>query len=210
MTCRFSFGHYNESFQGHYVHHNYCSWALVNGDTKSVNPEQYQASREDMNLEDEKFLNLTSRIRAVRAFGREYLSSTSILSILPTGINTKDFDLIVEVTRRSEDGYRVSNGKEELVLNTVIPSYATEGSIAKLRSVARIDTIGKEKVIVPNNFTSLINIPTWTQDSETFRKNYTAMDVEDDSIYTSLAQLNSMPLSIISITKMNAKTRNIM
>ena len=182
----------------------------MNGDTKSVNPEQYQASREDMNLEDEKFLNLTSRIRAVRAFGREYLSSTSILSILPTGINTKDFDLIVEVTRRSEDGYRVSNGKEELVINTVIPSYATEGSIAKLRSVARIDTIGKEKVIVPNNFTSLINIPTWTQDSETFRKNYTAMDVEDDSIYTSLAQLNSMPLSIISITKMNAKTRNIM
>ena len=92
----------------------------------------------------------------------------------------------------------------------MIPSYANEGSIAKLRSVARIDTVGKEKVIVPNNFTSLINIPTWTQDSETFRKNYTAMDVEDDSIYTSLAQLNSMPLSINFITEMNVKTRNIM
>ena len=65
-----------------------------------------------MNLEDEKYLNLTSRIRALRDFGREYLSSTSILSILPTGINTKDFDLIVEVTKRSEDGYRVNNGKE--------------------------------------------------------------------------------------------------
>ena len=163
-----------------------------------------------MNLEDEKFQNLTSRIRSLRAFAREYLSATSILSILPIGISTKDVDIVVEVTRRSEDGYRLSNGKDELILNGV-PSYATEGSIAKLRSVARIDNVGKSKVVVPNNFTSLINIPNWSQDSEIFRKNYSSMDIEDDdSIYTSLAQLNSMPLSITIITQMNAKTRNIM
>jgi len=162
-----------------------------------------------VNLEDEKYLNLTSRIRALRAFGREYLSSNSILSILPTGINTKDFDIIVEVIRSSEDGYRLNSGKDELVLNG-IASYATEGSIAKLRSVARIDKVGTTKVVIPNNFTSLINIPSWSQDSETFRKNHSAMDVEDDNIYTSLAQLSSMPLSKYHSIKMNAKTRNIL
>ena len=70
MISRFSFGHYNESFQGHYVNQNYCSWALIDGDAKSVNPEEYQTSREDMNLEEEKYQNLTTRIRQVRALGR--------------------------------------------------------------------------------------------------------------------------------------------
>ena len=83
---------------------------------------------------------------------------------MPTGINTKDFDIIVEVTRRTEDGYKLNTGKEELILNGVA-SFASEGSIAKLRSVARIDTVGKSRVVVPNNFTSLITIPNWTQDS---------------------------------------------
>ena len=117
--------------------------------------------------------------------------------------------MIVQVTKRSEDGYHLSNGKEELILNG-IASYATEGSIAKLRSVARIDQVGRSRVIVPNNFTSLIDLPSWTQDSEIFRKNFTAMDVEDDSIYTSLAQLSSMPLSILISMQMSARTRSIM
>ena len=161
-----------------------------------------------MNLEEEKFQNLTSRIRALRDFGREYLSATSVLSILPIGISTKDFDIVVEVTKRGEDGYKLNTGKEELNLSG-ISSYATEGSIAKLRSVARIDNVGKSKVVVPNNFTSLINIPNWSQDSEIYRKNYTSMDIEDDdSIYTSLAQLNSMPLSKYILTKMSVRTRN--
>ena len=98
------------------------------------------------------------------------------------------------MTKRTEEGYKLNNGKEELTLSG-ISSFAAEGSMAKLRSVARIDQVGKTKVIVPNNFTSLINIRSWTQDSEIFNKNHTAMDVEDDSIYTSLAQLSSMPLS---------------
>ena len=127
-----------------------------------------------MNLEDEKYHNLTSRIRHLRTFGREYLSSTSILSILPTGINPKDFDIIVEVTRRTEDGYRVNNGRDELILNGV-SSFAVEGSLAKLRSIARIDSVGKVKKVVPNNFTSLIPIRKWTQDGEIFRKNFLAM-----------------------------------
>lgn len=69
--------------------------------------------------------------------------------------------------------------------------------------------MGKTKVVIPNNFTSILNIPSWSQDSETYKKNFSAMDVEDDSIYTSLAQLTSMPLSNHYFIKINAKTRNI-
>ncbi len=117
-----------------------------------------------MNLEDEKFQNLTAKIRSLRRFGKDYLSTTSILSILPTGIHTKDSDLIVQVNKRTEEGYRLTTGKEELYLNGVA-SFANSGYIAKLRSVARIDKVGKNKVIIPNNFTSLISIPQWTHDS---------------------------------------------
>ena len=108
-----------------------------------------------MDLEDEKFQSLPSRLRQLRRFSKEYLSSTSILSILPTGIRTKDQDLIVQVVKRTEDGYRLSTGKEDLTLNGVV-SFANEGAICKLRSVARVDTEGKTKNVVPNNFTSLI------------------------------------------------------
>lgn len=47
---RFAFGKYNESFQGHYLEHQYCSWALISGEAKDL--EQYQASRLDLNLQD--------------------------------------------------------------------------------------------------------------------------------------------------------------
>jgi hypothetical protein len=105
-----------------------------------------------MNLGEEKYGNLSSRIRELRKFAREYISTTSILSILPTGIVPKDTDLIVQVLKRTEDGFRLTNGREEIFL-TNIPSFASEGSIAKLRSVARLDLQGKTKVVVPNNFT---------------------------------------------------------
>jgi len=76
-----------------------------------------------------------------------------------------------------------------------IASFAAEGSIAKLRSVVRIEQQNNTKIVVPNNFTSLINIRNWTHDAETFQKNYLAMEIEDESIYTSLAQLSSLPLN---------------
>ena len=67
---RFSFGRYNESFQGHFIEAQYCNWALVKGDTESTNPEEYQTSRNDMRLGDEKYLNLTGRIRQLRVFAQ--------------------------------------------------------------------------------------------------------------------------------------------
>ena len=113
----------------------------------------------------------------MRKFAREYLASTSILSILPTGIVPKDTDLVVKVVKRSEDGFRLSNGREELLLGS-IASFAAEGTIAKLRSVARLDPQGRLRLVVPNNFTSLISLRPWAHDSQAFNKHFSAMEVE--------------------------------
>jgi hypothetical protein len=204
---RFSFGRYNESFQGHFLEAQYCSWALLAGEGNETN--QYQASRMDMNLSEEKYAGVLSRVRQLQKFAREYLSTTSILSILPTGIVPKDTDLIVKVVKRSEEGFRLTNGREELLLGETV-SLASEGSIAKLRSVARIARQDKQAVIVPNNFTSLIALREWSYDSQKFAKAYAfAMELEQDKdIYTSLAQLNSLPIGTPLPTQPSARTRS--
>ena len=64
--------------------------------------ETYQSSRVEVNLgDDEKYPNLVERIDDLRSFGRKYLATTSVISILPTGIVPKDKDLIVQVIKRS-------------------------------------------------------------------------------------------------------------
>jgi hypothetical protein len=39
-----------------------------------------------------------------------------VVTILPTGIVPKDRDLIVKVVKRTEEGLRLSTGREELVV----------------------------------------------------------------------------------------------
>jgi hypothetical protein len=112
---RFSFGKYNDSFQGHYLETQYCSWALLSGESADL--EEYQASRVDLNLQDEdKYPELQTRVRQLTHFAREYLATTSVVTILPTGIVPKDRDLIVKVVKRTEEGLRLSTGREELVV----------------------------------------------------------------------------------------------
>lgn len=132
-----------------------------------------------MNLHDEeKYPELFNRVRQLNKFAREYLSVTSVVSILPTGIMPKDADYIVKVLKRTEEGYKLTNGREDIFLPGVT-SFAQEGSIAKLRSVVRLVDQGKQKVVVPNNFTSLISVREWTHDALKFAKNYEKMDIED-------------------------------
>lgn len=205
---RFAFGKYNESFQGHYLEQQYCSWALLSGDSNDL--DEYQASRLDLNLHDEeKYPELFNRVRQLNKFAHEYLSVTSVVSILPTGIVPKDADLIVKVVKRTEEGFRLSTGREDVFLPAV-NSFAQEGSIAKLRSVVRVVEQGKQRLVVPNHFTSLISVREWTHDAMKFAKNFEKMDVEDEGrIYTTLAQLNSMPLSTSPPMQTSARTRNI-
>lgn len=131
-----------------------------------------------------------------------------MVTILPTGIVPKDQDLIVRVVRRTEEGLRVSNGREELSLENVT-SFAQEGDIAKLRSVVRLVDQGKYKEVVRNNFTSLIALREWTHDAQKFVKNYdNCMEIEQEGYFTSLADLASMPLCTISLMQPNAKIAN--
>lgn len=151
----------------------------------------------DLNLGDEdKYPELSQRIRNVNQFGREYLSSTSVVTILPTGIVPKDSDIIVKVIKRTEEGYKLNNGREDLFMSS-LSTFAEEGDIAKLRSVVRFIDQGKMRFVVPNNFTSLISLREWTLDAQKFIKNYDShMDLEDEGkIYTTLQQLSSMPIS---------------
>jgi len=73
----------------------------LNGDSNDL--EEYQASKPDLNLQDEeKYPELSSRVRQLNKFAKEYLSVTSVVTILPTGIVPKDTDLIVKVLKRTE------------------------------------------------------------------------------------------------------------
>jgi hypothetical protein len=204
---RFSFGKYNDSFQAHFLEAHYCSWAVLDGETGDV--EAYQASRVDFNLQDEdKFPDLFSRVRQLSRFTHEYLATTSVVTILPTGIIPKDQDLIVKVVRRTEDGgLRVTTGKEELAVEGV-SSFAQEGDVAKLRSVVRLVDHGRQKEVVRNNFTSLIALHEWTHDAQKFSKAFdNRMEIEEEGrIYTTLAQLSAMPLGTPCPTQPNART----
>lgn len=83
-------------------------------------------------------------------------------------------------------------------------TFVEEGEIAKLRSVVRFIDNGRVKQVVPNNFTSLIALRPWTYDAQRFSKSSDKMEIEEDGqIYTTLAQLASMPLSTPSPTQMN-------
>jgi hypothetical protein len=167
----------------------------LSGELNDLN--EYQASRLDLNLHDEeKYPELSSRVRELIDFARGYLSTTSVVTILPTGIVPKDVDLIVKVLKHTEEGVRLTTGREELLLSGVT-SFAQEGNIAKLRSVVRLVDQGKFKVVTQNNFTSLISLRNWTHDAQKFVKTFESkMEIEDEGrIYTTLAQLNSMSLS---------------
>lgn len=88
---------------------------MLDGEQGDVN--DYQASKADMNLGDEdKYPELFTRVRQLSRFAREYLATTSVLTILPTGIKTKDEDVIVKVVKRTEEGVRLQSSRDELSL----------------------------------------------------------------------------------------------
>ena len=201
---RFSFGKYNDNFQGHQIEAPYCSWAMVSHE-ESADAECYQSNRVEVNLSDEeKYPGLVERIDELRSFGRKYLAATSLISVLPTGINLKDKDYIVQVVKRSEDGFKIKTHDRELFVENIV-SFAEEGEIAKLRSVVRIEGNG---VTVANNFTSLVTLPEWSHDARGFRKKAAShIDIETEGeIFTTLAELNSLPLSNCCITQTSART----
>ena len=56
------------------------------------------------------------------------------------------------------------------------PSLLNVGEYGKLRSVARVDDVDGDKVVVKNNFTSLIRIHDWSFDAQNAVKNADRID----------------------------------
>jgi hypothetical protein len=70
------------------------------------------------------------------------------------------------------------------------------GEWGKLRSVARVDEIDGEKMIIKNNFTSLIKVSEWCFDAQNAIRSAEKIVEEDDSgLYTELATLLNTPIA---------------
>jgi hypothetical protein len=70
------------------------------------------------------------------------------------------------------------------------------GEWGKLRSVARVDEVDEENVVIKNNFTSLIKINESSFDAQNAIKRAEKIAEEDDSgVYTELATLLNDPIA---------------
>ena len=77
-----------------------------------------------------------------------------------------------------------------------------------MRSVARINEENGDKIVCKNNFTSLIRLPEWSFDAQSFAKNAENMEEEDDGIYTPLNELLVMSTGTLFFnSQMNAQIR---
>lgn len=182
---RFAFEKYDQKFQAKTNIGTYCSWALINGDSEIVETGEYQTSRVDMHLTEEKFEELPVAISELRSFARGYLEQNSILGALPQGVVPKDRDYIVLVAKKGEQGVsKVRRGKDEFNVQEVL-SFAEEGEAAKLRSVSRIINHNGAKFVVPNNFTSLVPLRAWSFDAQRVL-NTQEVEREEEEIFHTL------------------------
>ena len=70
------------------------------------------------------------------------------------------------------------------------------GEYGKLRSIARVDEVDGEDVVVKNNFTSLIKIHEWMFDAQNAINNAEKMiDENDEGLYTDLETLTTTPIN---------------
>lgn len=118
----------------------------------------YQSSRLNLNIEEEKFANLHGPLQELRNFGRRFLENNSIAKVVSSGTSPKDEDWIVKLLMKGNQGrLRVSHGDEEVTIYNCSTNMQV-GEFGKLRSIARVDDVDGERVVVKNNFTSLIKV----------------------------------------------------
>jgi hypothetical protein len=77
---------------------------LLDGNSDTESFSNYQSSRLNLNMEDEKFRALLSALEELRSFGKTFLQSNSIAKIIPTGHSPKDEDWIVKLTLKGAHG----------------------------------------------------------------------------------------------------------
>jgi hypothetical protein len=85
----------------------------MHGDAQNSDFSEYQLSRSDINLKDQKYESMKEKVQELREYGRFFLQKSSILMPVPAGTNPKDQDMIVQVVRKSEQGViKVADGKK--------------------------------------------------------------------------------------------------
>ena len=83
----------------------------------------------------------------------------------------------------------------------------SEGDIGKLRSVARIAKEGNQTIVFKNNFTSLVKLPEWSSDAQSYLKKQNLVQDEDDNIYTHLNDLATKSASKFIFIQSNSKEK---
>lgn len=124
------------------------------------------------------------------------MKENSIQKVLPVGTNPQDKDYIVSVTDRTLTGIyvRTSNNENLIIPTPNINPNVAKGEVCRLRSVARIERSKHENNVVVNSFTSLVPLFSWSYDAEKFL-NGKGTAMEEEKMYTSLFDLNKMPIS---------------
>ena len=90
---------------------------MFDGNSDLENFNNYQSSRLNLNIEEEKFKILLPVLDDLRRFGRTFLESNSISKVIPSGHSPKDEDWIVKLTLKGSHGrYRVEKNKEEFTI----------------------------------------------------------------------------------------------
>lgn len=132
----------------------------------------------------------------LRNFARKFLETNSIANVIAAGHSPKDEDWIVKLTVKGTHGrLRVLHGAEEVTVYDC-PTSMNVGDYGKLRSIARVDEVDGEKVVVKNNFTSLMKLQEWMFDTQnTINTNERMIDEEDEGLYTPLDVLLTTPVA---------------
>ena len=111
----------------------------MDGNHELDNFANYQSSRLNLNIEDDKFRSIQAPLQELRSFARRFLESNSIAKVISAGQAPKDEDWIVKLTLKGSYGrLRVSTGNKEVTVYDC-PTLLNVGEYGKLRSVARVD-----------------------------------------------------------------------
>ena len=115
-----------------------------------------------------------SLIKALRKFSQTYFKKNNVPVYAKSGKKSSDFDLLLEVEeceKLETEGFKVkmSNSVNNFEMNYC---YELEPGVYKLRSIADISQNGKKHILIGNDYTCFLRIPSWmkSHDSKSWEK----------------------------------------
>jgi hypothetical protein len=132
---RYDFNIWNNKFQSKRTAGNISSWILFSGDATQAGFTYIQASRPDISLNSDKYLQIFSPLRDIRHFAVSYLKDTSVLTAV--NVKTRDLDIVLKVKDSVGNDYILSNGVQDFTAK--LDQKILVGSVVKIRSVGGLD-----------------------------------------------------------------------